>query len=542
MPVERLGPPQGDPRSPRGAIPEGVIYQVYVRSFADGNGDGLGDLVGLTERLDHVVALGAATLWLNPIHPSGGVDMGYDVTDYLDVDPALGGMEAFDRFLAEAHRRGLRVLIDFVPNHTSDRHPWFVESRASRDAPRRDWYWWADPRDGGPPNNWVSVFGGSAWVWDEGTGQYYLASFYSEQPDLNWENPEVRRTLGEALRFWVERGVDGFRLDALHRLSKDPGLRDNPPRTLSPGDPDAVILASLGYAEWRAEYHAQHHVYDQNGPREHEYLRELRKAAGPEAFLLGEVWHPELAGVARYLAPDELDLAFNFRFSFQPWDGEAMGAAVEAVEATWPPDAWPCYHLSNHDAPRHATRFGERAVRPAAVLLLTLRGTPVLYQGEEIGMVDGVVPPERRRDRVGRDPCRTPMQWDGSANAGFCPPDVEPWLPVAPGHEERNVARQAGDPDSILALYRRLLALRRSSAALRRGRYRRLPAPEGCLAYLREAGAERMAVAVNFTSEETAVALPEGVVAVHTSVREEGEGVRGTYRLGGDQAVVVRAS
>ncbi|HXF56913.1 MAG TPA: alpha-glucosidase [Actinomycetota bacterium] len=538
MSVERLGPLQADARSPRAAIPEGVIYQVYVRSFADGNGDGMGDLLGLTARLDHVVRLGVDTLWLNPIHPSGEVDMGYDVTDYWDVDPALGGMEAFDRFLGEAHRRGLRVLIDFVPNHTSDRHPWFVESRASRDSPRRGWYCWADPRDGDPPNNWLSAFRGSAWVWDERTAQYYLASFYPEQPDLNWENPEVRRALGEALRFWVERGVDGFRLDAVQRLSKDPDLRDNPPRTLSPNDPDAVVLGSLDYPEWLA----QHHVHDQNGPREHEYLRELRRAAGPDAFLLGEVWHFELGGVASYLAPDQLDLAFNFRFSFQPWDARAIGDAVDAVEATWPEDAWPCYHLSNHDAPRHATRYGERAVRPAAVLLLTLRGTPVLYQGEEIGMVDGVVPTERRRDRAGRDPCRTPMQWDGSPNAGFCPPDVEPWLPLAPGHEERNVARQARDPDSVLALYRRLLALRRSSVALRRGRYRRLPAPEGCLAYLREAGTERLAVAVNFTSEETAVALPEGTVAVHTSFREEGEEVRGLYRLGGDQAVVAWAS
>jgi alpha-glucosidase len=526
------GPRAGSLRT---SAPDLVVYQVYVRSFADGNGDGLGDLLGLAARLDHIVGLGADTVWLNPIHPAGGVDMGYDVTDYLDVDPAMGGMEAFDRFLAQAHGRGLRVLMDFVPNHTSDRHPWFVESRSSRDAPKRGWYWWADRRDGGPPNNWLSAFGGGAWVWDEPTGQYYLASFYPEQPDLNWENPEVRGAVGEAMRFWVSRGVDGFRLDAVHRLSKDPALRDNPVRTLSPDDPDALVLASRGDA-WAS----QHHVHDQNGPREHEYLREVRRAVGEEAFLLGEVWHPELVGVARYLGPDQLDLAFNFRFAAQPWEAEAMGAAVDAVEATWPSTAWPCYHLSNHDTPRHATRYGERAVRPAAVLLLTLRGTPVLYQGEEIGMVDGPVPPDRRRDRVGRDPCRTPMQWDGSPAAGFCPPGVEPWLPLAPGHEERNVARQLEDPDSVLALYRRLVALRRSSPALRRGRYERVEGPAGCLAYLREARGERFLVAVNFTSEEAAVPVGSGVVVLHTAVRREGERAEGTLVLGGDEAAVVR--
>jgi alpha-glucosidase len=498
---------------------DAVIYQIYPRSFADSNGDGIGDLPGIVTHLDHVVELGADAIWLNPIYPSGGVDGGYDVTDYRDVDPAYGTLEDFDRLVEEAHGRGLQLILDFVPNHTSDRHPWFVESRASRHSAKRDWYVWADGKDGGPPNNWISTFTGSAWQWDERTGQFYLASFYPQQCDLNWHNPNVRTAMTDATRFWVERGVDGFRLDVVQGLGKDRLLRDNPPRT-APG----------GTAIRR---------YDQNMPETHDCVRAMRDAVGPDVLLLGEVWMLDMTQVVTYIRPQELDLAFNFPFAMAPWNARVIAALIDQAEDLFgEAGEWPVYHIANHDMPRPGTRWGERAIRPAAVMLLTLRGTPQLYQGEEIGMVDGIVQLARRHDRVGRDGCRTPMQWDSGPNAGFCPNGVEPWLPIA--DPDRNVANQRADPDSTLALYRRLLALRRASPALSQGSYRPVGATRNVLLYLRELGDERFLVAISFGEEGVDVPAEHGRIAVASSAHREGEAVGGTLRLEAGEAVVVR--
>jgi alpha-glucosidase len=501
-----------------------VVYEVYPRSFADGNGDGIGDLIGLRQRLGHFVELGVDALWLTPINPSGGVDGGYDVTDYTAVDDVYGGMEAFDAFLEEARRVGLRVLIDIVPNHTSDRHPWFVEARSSRTSARRDWYVWADARDGGPPNNWTSAFGGPAWTLDAASDQYYLTSFYPQQVDLNWRNPEVRSALLDAMRFWVDRGVDGFRIDVVMMLAKDPGLRDNPK---IPGGDEGIDGQLL--------------VHSQNHPDVHDFVREMRVGLPPDICLLGEVWLRRLEDIFLYLRPGELDLAFNFMFAIAPWEAEARAATIELAESLGAEiGAWPCYHLSNHDGSRHASLIGAAAVRAAAVLLLTLRGTPVLYAGEEIGMENVEVPEGRRVDKVGRDAVRTPMRWDDSENAGFTPAGVTPWLPIGGDIARRNVAAHAADPDSVLSLYRRLLKLRRSSRALSVGSFRRVPAADGVLAYVREDGDERLWVAVNFRAEHAAVGALAGTVAVDTVRTREGRSVGATLELAPHEAVVVQ--
>jgi alpha-glucosidase len=518
------------PSSPRPWWRGGAIYQIYPRSFADANGDGIGDLDGITARLPYVASLGVDAVWLNPIYPSGGADGGYDVIDHSDVDPAYGDLASFDRLVREAHRLGLRVILDVVPNHTSDRHPWFVEARSSPASSKRDWYVFADGRNGGtdPPNNWSSVFFGPSWTRDERSGQWFLTSFYREQPDLDWSNPAVRAAMEDVLRTWTGRGVDGFRIDVIHLLSKDPDLRDNPP----PASRDA----SQGPGE-PAWLHSDP-AYSENQPSVHDHVREIRAVVGTERLLLGEVWIFDLREVVRYLAPGELDLAFNFPFAFSPWEAGAIGEVIEGSERLFH-DVWPAWHLSNHDMPRHATRHGERTVRAAALLLLTLRGTPVLYQGEEIGMADGLVPEGRAVDRMGRDGCRTPMQWDGSANAGFCPAGSEPWLPLAAGWEDRNVAAQEADQDSVHSLYRRLLAARRRHPALASGPYRALAAPPGALAFERTAPAGRFAVAVNLTGDAIEVPLGRGRVAVATSLGREGEDVGPGVGLGPDEAVVV---
>ena len=481
------------------------IYQIYPATFADANGDGLGDLEGVRSRLPYLERLGVDAVWLSPIYPSGGADAGYDVSDFVDVDPAFGDLAAFDRLVADAHARDLRVLLDFVPNHTSDQHPWFVESASSRDAPKRDWYVWRDPApDGGPPNDWESRFGGSAWRFDAATGQYVLHSFYESQIDLNWESPDVRRAVTDAMRWWLERGLDGFRLDVIHRLSKGTEMM--------------------------------------NGPHAHEYVREIRDAVGPEPLLLGEVWLFDLPEVVRYLAPGELDLAFPFPFAFAPWNARALATVIEDVVREWATvGAWPCWHIANHDMPRPATRWGARAVRPAAVLQLTLPGTAVVYQGDEIGMADGHVPPHRVRDAIGRDGCRTPMRWDAGPKAGFCPPNVEPWLPVGTDPPEANVATQEADADSVLALHRRLLELRRSSDALAGGSFAMLEVAEGHLVFERDGEGERLVVMVNMVDEPVRPSTAaDGTVVVATDRAREGTAVEGAPRLEPNEALVVR--
>jgi alpha-glucosidase len=411
----------------------GVVYQIYPRSFADADGDGVGDLEGITGRLDHLCELGVEALWLSPIYPSPMADFGYDVSDYSDVDPLFGSLQTFDRLVRAAHERGLRVLLDLVPCHTSIEHDWFRE--------HPDWYIWRDSADG-PPNNWLSAFGGPAWSRHPDSGRWYLHSFYREQPDLDWHNPEVVRAMQDVLRFWLARGVDGFRLDAIDRLVKDPLLRDNPPASAPFGLP------------LHPEEQTLEPRYSRDQPGTGEALAALREAAG-DALLVGEVYLPT-ARIAPYL--QHLDRAFVFELLHAPWEAGALGGAIEAaLRLTGRPGAGPAWVFSNHDFGRLSSRFGRENERAAAMLLLTLPGTAFIYQGDEIGLANGpgVDPP---LDRTGRDTCRHPMQWDGSQGGGFT--SGRPWLPLV-DHHERNVASQRGDPESLLSLYRRLISLRR---------------------------------------------------------------------------------
>ncbi|HEV8629495.1 MAG TPA: alpha-amylase family glycosyl hydrolase [Thermoanaerobaculia bacterium] len=519
----------------------GVIYQVYPLSFQDSGGDGFGDLPGLLARLDYLQWLGVDALWLSPIYPSPMGDWGYDVADYCDVDPRFGTLADLDALIAEAHRRGLRVLLDFVPNHTSDQHPWFIESQASRANPRRDWYHWRDPApSGGPPNNWISVFGGSAWELDAPTGQYYHHSFLRQQPDLDWRHPEVRAAMHEALRFWLRRGVDGFRVDVIHHLAKDPELRDNPPNPeWAPGqNPYRRLLAT--------------HTADL--PAVHEVIAGLRAVVDefPDRMLIGELYLPLERLMLYYGAGGSgLQLPFNFQLIRRPWEAQALGTAIEAYEAMLPTFGWPNWVLGNHDKSRVASRVGAAQARVAAMMLLTLRGTPTLYYGDEIGMRDVPIPPERVRDPfeqnvpglgLGRDPERTPMQWGGGPHAGFT--KGEPWLPVAADAATVNVERQRDDRRSLLTLYRRLLALRRAEPALAVGPFAPLRAPGDLLAWVRKEGDRRFLVVLNLGHEPATFTPPvlalDGDLVLSTHLDRDGERVLRTVELRGDEGVIVR--
>jgi alpha-glucosidase len=487
----------------------GVIYQIYPRSFMDSSGDGVGDLAGITSRLDYLSWLGVDAIWISPFYPSPMVDFGYDVSDYTDVDPLFGTLEDFDALLYEAHRLGLKVILDYVPNHTSHEHPWFVESRSSRDNPKRDWYVWADPKpDGSRPNNWESAFGSPAWTFDAATGQYYLHLFDPAQPDLNWRNPEVREAMYEVLRFWFERGVDGFRIDVLWLLIKDEELRDNPPNL-----------------DWRPgtwTWNRLIRVYSEDRPEVHEIVREMRLVADEyeDRVLIGEIYLP-LERLLMYYGEDlkGVQLPFNFQLvTMEGWDARTVRRLVGDYEAALPEGAWPNWVLGNHDNPRIATRVGPENARLAAMLLLTLRGTPTLYYGDEIGMENVPVPPEMAHDPeakifpgAGRDPYRSPMQWDASPNAGFCPPDADPWLPVAGDYSTVNVEAQRDDPRSMLSHVRRLLVLRKKISALTLGAFRPLEAGnDSVIAYLRESDESRVLVVLNFGPDSTRTGFATG--------------------------------
>ena len=477
-----------------------MIYQIYPRSFQDSDGDGIGDLAGIEKRLDHVARLGVDAIWLSPVFPSPMADFGYDVADYCGIELIFGDLAAFDRLLAAIHARGLKLLLDFVPNHSSDRHPWFIESRASRDSPKRNWYIWRDAApDGGPPNNWISDFGGSAWEWDDRTGQYYLHAFLAAQPDLNWRHPDLRAAMMDVLRFWLDRGVDGFRIDVLWHIVKAEGLPDNPV------NPD--------WAPGRTERDRliQRHSTDQ--PEAHAISAEFRALAdgygadtGLERVLIGEIFLPNDRHARWYGTTDtpQVHLPFNFQLIENAWDAAVLRRLIADYEASLPAHGWPNWVIGSHDAPRIAARIGEAQARIAAMLLLTLRGTPTLYQGDEIGIGEVVIPPERVRDPqdlrqpgigIGRDRSRTPMPWDGSRFAGFSA--AEPWLPLNPDWPTRNVAAQEHDPGSMLTLYRSLLALRRSHDALSIGSFTLVDAAPDVLAYERRHGADRLLVALN---------------------------------------------
>ena len=523
----------------------GVIYQVYPRSFQDTDGDGVGDLRGIAARLDYLVGLGVDAIWISPFYPSPMADFGYDVEDYTGVDPLFGTMEVFDALLKAAHAKGLRVILDFVPNHSSDQHPWFVESRSSRESAKRDWYLWRDAAAAGDdwvarrerlPNNWMSNFGGPAWTWDEGTGQFYLHSFLKEQPDLNWRNPEVRAAMYAAMRFWLEKGVDGFRMDVLWLLIKDAEFRNN----------------------------AEGAVYNADQPETQEIVAEMRAVmdsygattgeveGGSGRVLIGEIYLPLPRLVRYYGAGPNLsgaNLPFNFHLIQTRWAADAVAEVIRTYEALLPAGAWPNYVLGNHDQSRLATRIGATQARAAAMLLMTLRGTPTMYYGDELGMEDVAIEPEQVRDPAardggkGRDPERSPMVWVGAANAGFATPDAVPWLPLEKGWETKNAAMQAQKPASMLMLYRKLLALRRRHDTLHAGGIAEVAAEGPVLRYRRvgiEGGESTdFQVLLNLGTEVATVQCAAGTVVLTTLLDGEGARVEGSVTIEGGEGLLI---
>jgi alpha-glucosidase len=521
----------------------GIVYQIYPRSFQDSNGDGIGDLAGITGRLDYLVWLGVDAVWISPIFTSPMADFGYDVADYCGVDPIFGTLDDFDRLVAEAHERKLKVILDFVPNHTSDQHPWFLESRSSWESPRRDWYIWRDPAPGGgPPNNWISNFGGSAWQWDEPTGQYYYHAFLKEQPDLNWRNPEVRHAMFDALRFWLRRGVDGFRVDVIWHLIKDEAFRDNPPNPgYQPGHPEIDRFLQV-------------HSADQ--PQVHDVIAEMRGVLDefPDRVLIGEIYLP-LERLVAYYGQDlsGAHLPFNFQLIQTAWNAREIAGLIHEYEEALPEGGWPNWVLGNHDKPRIAARVGQAQARVAAMLLLTLRGTPTMYYGDEIGIGKVEIPQEAVQDPweknepglgLGRDPERTPMHWDGSRNAGFT--NGRPWLPLDPKALRCNVAALAEDPASILSLYRQIIWLRRRHHALSVGSYSPVAAEGDVLAYERRHRNERFLVALNLGQDPATVTLPDGfdggTVVLSTDLDSEEQTIGGDIRLRPNEGLVVQAA
>ncbi len=491
----------------------GVIYQIYPRSFYDASGDGVGDLPGIIEKLDYLARLGVDAVWLSPVNTSPMYDFGYDISDYRGIDPVFGTLGDCDRLIAEAHRRNIRIVMDLVINHTSHLHPWFVESRSSRENPKRDWYIWRDGKNGKPPNNWMAAFGGRAWEWDDATEQYYYHSFLKEQPDLNWRNPDLRKAVFDDVRFWLDRGVDGFRLDAVSWYVKDALFRNNP-FGWGPNAP--------------RPYDLQTHVYDQNRPELHDVLREFRKVLDEydDRMGVGETYIASPDSVktaASYIGSgtDELHLAFDFSLLFSGYGARRFRDCLEEWYAAMPGRGWPTLVMNNHDQPRSVTRWcrgrdGEKKARLLAALLLTAWGTPFLYYGEEIGMKNGRIIRRQIQDPVGRkywpfnkgrDPERTPMQWSAEKNAGFS--SAEPWLPVADDYRSVNVALQEEDPGSILSWYRALISLRKERPALHRGAFRFVGDDPDVLAYLREQDGETIFVALNFSDRNKTAAMGE---------------------------------
>lgn len=491
----------------------GVIYQIAVPSFADSDGDGLGDLRGIIGKLEYLrgdggASLGVDAIWLTPVNASPMRDFGYDVSDYYAVNPRMGTMGDLEELLGACHERGLKLMMDLVLNHTSDEHAWFAESRSSRENPKRDWYVWADGRaPGKPPNNWVAVIEGSAWQYDDPTGQYYYHAFLEFQPDLNWHNPEVREEMLRIAEYWLGKGVDGFRLDLVNFLYEDRELRSNPHKVGA------------------RPYFWQYHVFDRSLPESIEAVRDLRRVADgyPDRALMGEVCTDRPCDSVAYLGDgtNALNLSFYLDFAMRGWSARQFRRSIAWLEENLPAGAWPCYYLNNHDIKRTFTRFGGRRhagarARVAAAMLLTLRGTPIVYYGEELGMPESRVPRSRFNDPVGvrywpfgkgRDGCRTPMQWTAGEHAGFT--TGEPWLPLGPSHAQRNVETESADPHSLLNWYRRLIRLRSERPALHAGDLTLLErVPARVLAYARASGDERVAVFLNFGGRTTSFALP----------------------------------
>lgn len=528
---------------------DAVFYQVYPRSFADSDSDGVGDLEGIRAQLDHLVWLGVDALWMSPFYPSPQEDFGYDVADYCDVDPRFGTLEDFDRLVAETHERGMRIIVDWVPNHVSDQHPWFRDARRGVDAEHRNWFVWREGTAGpdgapSPPNNWIAAFPPDtpAWSFDEASRQWYLHLFLPSQPDLEWDNPEVEAAMHDVLRFWLARGVDGFRADVVHALAKPPGLPSTPDDLA--GIPHCVL----------------NHV-----PATHERLRKIRgvlEEYGPDRMMVGEAYLLSTAEVATYYgtpAEPELHLSFNIPLVHTPWDAVAFGQRLEEIERDLDPrDAWPVWALSSHDEVRHRTRFdrsappspdgtpaadparSERRLRAAAVLTLTQRGTPFLYQGEELGLAQAEIPPDAVLDPGGRDGCRAPIPWTNGPGHGWS----TPWLPLPPEPERRNVAAERDDPASTLHFYRRLIGLRTATPALHAGGQVRVDAAPGLLAWRRSHPAGDRVVVVNFTGATTTGPDLAGDWVVELASDAPGDGatvdVAYARTVNGDQAIVLR--
>ncbi len=519
----------------------GVVYQVYPRSFQDSNGDGVGDLPGILGRLDYLQWLGVDALWISPVYPSPMDDFGYDISDYTGIHPLFGNMQDFDRLLAETHRRGLKLILDLVPNHTSHQHPWFLASRSSRDNPKRDWYLWRDPGpDGSAPNNWLSEFGGTAWAWDEKTGQYYYHAYLKEQPDLNWRNPRVQEAIFEVMRFWLDKGVDGFRVDVMWHMIKDDQFRNNPI------NPD--------YTPTMSPYQRLIPAYSADQPEVHQVVAGMRRVLDeyPERVMIGEIYLPVHQLVAYYgTGGAGAHLPFNFGLISLPWDARQIARAIDQYEGALPPGGWPNWVLGNHDRSRIATRVGRDQARVAALLLLTLRGTPTMYYGDELGMQDVLIPAEQVQDPweknvpglgFGRDPVRTPMPWDASTHGGFS--TGTPWLPLSPDYGQINADAQKRDPSSMLSLYKDLLALRRREPALHAGRYVPVHAEGNLLAYIRQSGESRLLVVLNLGHARALFQAPgiktAGEIVAATHPDRGGRSVGETIALDGDEGVVVR--
>ncbi len=494
---------------------KGVIYQIYPRSFQDTDGDGTGDLQGITRRLDYLTWLGVDAIWISPVYPSPMTDFGYDISDYCNIDPLFGSLSEMQDLIGQAHIRGLKVILDYVPNHSSDQHPWFMESRKSRDSPKRDWYIWRDPAPGGgPPNNWLSNFGGSAWTFDEAVGSYYYHSFLPTQPDLNWRSGQVRAAMFEILRFWLARGVDGFRVDVMWMMIKDDQFRDNPPNS--------------GYVPGGSSHDLLIPLYTADRPEVQEVVVALRNVLDEFAdrVLIGELYLPVERLVAYYgVNGDGAQLPFNFQLLTMPgWDARTIADIIERYERALPPGGWPNWVLGNHDRPRIASRVGPDQARVAALLLLTLRGTPTLYMGDELGMLNTAIPPDEIRDPaekrepgkgLGRDPQRTPFPWQAGQGAGFT--TGTPWLPLG---EDQPMALQRDDPGSMLNLHRQLLALRRRYAALSSGLVEAVQADGSVLSYRRRDAAATLQIFANFGDSIADIALHAGTILLSTHGRQ----------------------
>jgi alpha-glucosidase len=527
-----------------------VVYQIYPRSFQDSNGDGIGDLQGILDRVEYLTWLGVDAVWISPFYPSPMADFGYDISNYVDLDPIFGTLADFDRLVAALHARNIRVILDFVPNHSSDRHPWFREARRSRTDPRRDWYIWRDPRpDGGPPNNWMSLATGrNAWEFDTPTGQYYYHAFLAEQPDLNWRNPAVRDAMYDAMRFWLDRGVDGFRVDVLWHLAKDPQFRDDPinPHFRDGEDPPYRRLIPQFSAD-------QPGILDIAAE-----MRGVLEEYPGDRPLIGELYLP-LMRLMEYYGPDltAVHLPFNFSLLWAAWTragwtATAVSRLVQEYESALPPGAWPNWVVGNHDQPRVATRLGQAQARVAMVLLLTLRGTPTLYYADELGHQSVHIPPDRVRDPFGlnmpggtqgRDPVRTPMPWNGSAKNGFT--TGTPWLPLADNAAAISVEEQRRDPRSMLSLTRALLTLRRREPALAIGDWAPFPIADEALAYTRRWQDRYFIIVLDLESRPKTVRIGNGLggrIELSTNPDRNGESVSDALELDADEAIVIAAT